>query len=296
MQSVKLFKDPRHFQISFQSVFLLYGIIFLQWSSPFWVYISYFTTGVVTQFLCEIIFFKKGIPIFSTSWWNRVQAGMPSALISSFGLALFLKTNRWEITIFAAALAIVSKYIIRYKGKHLFNPSALGIVVSVLFTNEAWINPGQWGSGVILLFGILTLGIIVVTKVQKLDVSLAFLLTFASLLFIRQVIYLQWPVDFFIQAISTGAVLVFSFFMISDPKTTPNHPVARIVWAAIVGVGAFYLATFEYVNGAPVFVLVFAQILVPVFDKIFRASAFDWYKKIQPINLPTTILQPASSS
>jgi Na+-translocating ferredoxin:NAD+ oxidoreductase RnfD subunit len=151
-----------------------------------------------------------------------------------------------------------------------------------MLTDKAWINPGQWGSGIILLFGILTLGIIVVTRVQKLDVSLAFLISFAALLFTRQVIYLNWPMDFFIQSISTGAVLVFSFFMISDPKTTPNHPLARVIWAILVASFAFYLATFEYVNGAPVYALVFAQCIVPLMDKLFKAKLFDW--KYYPVN------------
>jgi Na+-transporting NADH:ubiquinone oxidoreductase subunit NqrB len=291
MQPVKLFKDPRHFQICFQSVFLFYGILFLHWSSPWWLYTTYFVTGIFTQFLCELIVIKNGIKRLSNTWWQKLYAGMPSALISSFGLALFLKTNNIFIAVFASSLAIVSKYVIRINGKHIFNPSALGIVASVMLTGQAWINPGQWGSGFILLVGILTLGVIVVTRVQKLDVSLAFLGTFASLLFIRQILYLNWPLDFFVQTISTGAVLVFSFFMISDPKTTPNHSTARILWAMLVGIGAFYLATFKYVNGAPVYVLVGAQLLVPLLDRIFKAGLFDWkmpkqtYKKVEVLTV-----------
>ena len=276
MQQIKLFKDPRHFQISFQTVFLTYGIFFLQWSSPWWLYAAYFLTGIVIQFICECYYIKKGTSRFSSSWWKNCWFVMPSALISSFGLSLFLKTNHIEIAIGASALAIVSKFVIRFKGKHLFNPSALGIVAAVMLTDKAWINPGQWGSGIILLFGILTLGIIVVTRVQKLDVSLAFLCSFAALLFTRQVVYLNWPVDFFVQSISTGAVLVFSFFMISDPKTTPNHPVARIIWAMLVAAIAFYMVTFEYVNGAPVYALVLAQLAVPLMDRLFKAKLFDW--------------------
>lgn len=278
MQSVKLFRDPRHFQILFQLSFLIYGIFFLHWNSPVWLYASYFISGIGTQVLAEMIFRKKELKVFSPAWWQKVSFGIPSAIISSFGLALFLKTNEPLIAVMASSIAILSKYIIRINGKHIFNPSALGIVLMVLFTNKAWINPGQWGSGFILLAGILTLGMIVVTRVQKLDVSMAFLLSFGGLLFIRQVVYLNWPADFFIQTISTGSVLVFSFFMISDPKTTPNHSIARIIWAVLVGAGAFYIATFHFVNGAPVYVLVVAQLLVPLFDLLFKARLFEWTK------------------
>ncbi|MEO5889207.1 MAG: RnfABCDGE type electron transport complex subunit D [Ferruginibacter sp.] len=150
----------------------------------------------------------------------------------------------------------------------------------MFFTDKAWINTGQWGSDTVLFFGILCLGCIVVTRVQKLDLSLAFLGTFAGLLFARQVIFLGWPTDFFIQSISTGSLLLFSFFMITDPKTTPNHSVARIVWAAGIATIAFYLATFKFINAAPVWVLVFAQPFVPVLDKFFKGKIFDWRPSI----------------
>jgi Na+-translocating ferredoxin:NAD+ oxidoreductase RnfD subunit len=112
--------------------------------------------------------------------------------------------------------------------------------------------------------------------VQKLDTSLAFLGTFAALLFARQIIYLGWPLDFFIQSISTGSLLLFSFFMITDPKTTPNHTAARIIWSMLVAAAAFYLSTFKWVNGAPVYVLVCLQPLVPLLDYLMKAKKFDW--------------------
>jgi Na+-transporting NADH:ubiquinone oxidoreductase subunit NqrB len=146
----------------------------------------------------------------------------------------------------------------------------------IFLTGDAWISPGQWGSGIVILFAVMSLGFIVVTRVQKLDVSLAFLGTFGLLLFVRQIIYLGWPMDFFIQSISTGSLLLFSFFMITDPRTTPNHAAARIIWAMAVAAVSFYLATFKFMNGAPIWVLVMAQPLVPILDKIFRAGTFQW--------------------
>ena len=197
-------------------------------------------------------------------------------LISTFSLCLLLKTNDWAVCVFASAITVFGKYIFRLKGKHIFNPSALGIAAAVYFTGNAWISPGQWGSNAVLFFGIICLGFIVVTRVQKLDISLAFLGTFTALLFIRQILYLGWPLDFFVQSISTGSLLLFSFFMISDPKTTPNHSAARIIWAVIVAAIAFYLATFKFINGAPIWVLVCMQPLVPLLDYLFKAKRFEW--------------------
>lgn len=271
MRFPSLFKDARYFQILFQGIFLTYGILYLHWSNESWLYITYFSTSIATQFLCELFLGKKDVPL-----WTRYKNGIPSVLISSFGLSLLLKTNESWVAVLAAVISILSKYVIRINGKHIFNPSALGIMAAVFFTGNAWISPGQWGSGAVIMFGVCCFGFIVTTRVQKLDVSIAFLGTFAALLFARQIIYLGWPLDHFIQSVSTGSLLLFSFFMITDPKTTPNHLVVRIIWSAAIAAVAFYLTAFKFMNGAPILVLVLAQPLVPLLDKLFKAKKFEW--------------------
>jgi enediyne biosynthesis protein E5 len=258
-----IFKDARYFQIIFQCTFLGYGIFYLNWDADWPLYTTYIGVSVSLQLLLER---------FTSKRYDSYK----SALISSMGLCLLLKTNNLYLAAGAAALSIVSKYIFRFNGKHLFNPSALAIVVAVWLGGGAWISPGQWGSNVVLFFGVFSLGFIVVTRVQKLDVSLAFLGTFAALLFVRQVVYLGWPLDHFVQSVSTGSLLLFSFFMITDPKTTPNHPTARVLWAVAVAGVAFYLSAFKFINGAPILVLVLAQPLVPLLDALFKAQRFQW--------------------
>jgi len=299
------FKDARYFQIIFQFAFLGYGILYLHWNADWWLYATYFTISISTQFICEMIFKKYESRIFSPAWWTKFNIGIPSALISSFGLSLLLKTNHFEIAALAAFVSIVSKYTIRVNGKHIFNPSALGIVTTILLTNSAWISTGQWGSNTVLFFAIICFGFIVVTRVQKLDLSLAFLGTFAVLLFFRQIIFIGWPVDFFVQSISTGSLLLFSFFMITDPKTTPNHRIARVIWATFIAVVAFYLTTFHFINGAPIWVLVFTQPIVPVLDSIFRGEIFEWrpslnlsinYRQIFPVYFNNTkLINPSAN-
>jgi enediyne biosynthesis protein E5 len=284
------FKDARYFQILFQSIFLSYGIFFLHWQNEGWLYLTYFITSIVTQFLCELAFGKNDNTFITT-----FKKAIPSVLISSFGLSLLLKTNLLWVAIFAAFISILSKYIIRINGKHIFNPSALGIVAAILLTGKAWVSPGQWGSGIVILFAVFCLGFIVVTKVQNLTASLSFLGLYAGLIFIRQIIYLGWPMDHYIQSLSTGSLLLFSFFMITDPKTTPNHSLAKILWCAAIAAVAFYLATFKFINAAPIFVLVFAQPLVPLLDKLFKAKNFQWFTSIKHISKPEYSIKPFSS-
>jgi len=273
MEKARIAVDPRIFQVLFQSVFLFYGILFLHWDTEWMHYIIYIGGCMAFNYTAESIKHGTLLPVIGRPGWKRWGF---SALITAMGLCLLLKTNFWYTGLLAAFLAIVSKYVFRINRKHLFNPSAFGIIATIILTRDAWLSPAQWGSGTVILFGVLCLGFIVVTRVQKLDVSLAFLIGFAGLLFWRQVIYLGWPADHFIHSVSTGSLLIFTFFMISDPKTSPNHPVARIIWALSIAAISFYLSAFEWKYNTPIWVLIAAAPLVPVLDLLFRAKAFDW--------------------
>ena len=264
--------DARYFQIAFQGIFLLYGIFYLHWNGDLTCFVIYFFTSLATQACWELIknnFSFYSIPLFKNGSWK-------SAAITAFGLCLLLKTTHWYVAVLAAMISISGKYILTWKRKHLVNPSALGIAATILLTNQAWISPGQWGSSVVLFFMVCSLGFIVVTRVQKADVSLTFLSTYLLLLFCRQILYQGWPMDFFIQSVTTGSLLLFSFFMISDPKTTPNHPYARIIYAVLIGVVSFYLSAFKFINAAPVWVIVFASPIVPILDWLFVSERFTW--------------------
>ena len=77
-------------------------------------------------------------------------------------------------------------------------------------------------------------------------------------------------------AATTPTLYLFVFFMITDPKTIPNHLWARIVWCIAIAAVAFYLTAFKFINGAPIWVLVAAQPFVPVLDYFFKAKKFEW--------------------
>ncbi len=273
MQHKTLSIDPRYFQIFFQAIFLFYGIVVLEWRVD-WLHYNISICGCVFfNYSLESWKQKKFLPFFGREGWRLWGF---SVLISAASLCLLLKTNYWYISLLAAFLTVLSKYLFRFHHKHIFNPSAFGIIATLMLTREAWLSPGQWGSNAVIFFFVATLGTIVVTRVQKLDISLAFLVTFVGLLYWRQVYVLQWPVDHFIHSLSTGSLLLFTFFMISDPKTSPDHPIARVIWAILIAVLSFYLAAFRWKYNTPVWVLVALAPLVPLLDKIFKAPDFQW--------------------
>lgn len=272
-QSKAIALDPRYFQIIFQLIFLLYGILCLGWEADALHYIISIGGCLTFNFVFESYRQKRVLAITGNEGFR--MWGL-SILISALSLCLLLKTNHWYTSLLATFVTASSKYVFRYHDKHIFNPSAFGIVATLLLTGDAWLSPGQWGSNAIVFFGVATLGTIVVTRVQKLDVSVAFLLTFAGLLYWRQVYSLGWPGDHFFHSVCTGSLLLFSFFMISDPRTSPDHPLARILWAVLIASASFYLAAFEWRYNTPIWVLVFAAPLVPVLDRVFKSEAFKW--------------------
>jgi Na+-transporting NADH:ubiquinone oxidoreductase subunit NqrB len=173
-------------------------------------------------------------------------------------------------------IAIGSKFILKFNQKHFFNPANIGIILSILITGDAWISPAQWGNAAILVFIIGSLGLSVVLKVGKLDTTIAFLIAYLGLEFLRTFIYKGWPIDHFTHLLSSGSLLLFSFFMITDPVSSPNHKWARIAWAVAIGVGSFYLASFRFINGAPIWALFYFSFFTPLFDYVFRSNPFKW--------------------
>jgi Na+-transporting NADH:ubiquinone oxidoreductase subunit NqrB len=257
--------DARHYQILFQLAFLLYGIFVLNWELP----LLRFNIVILTCLGIQSLFI-----LFKTKDWT----GLKSALITAFSLCLMLQANNTTTFILAAVLGISSKFFLRIKGKHIFNPANFGIMITLLLTGDAWISPGQWGSNAVLLFLVGCTGLVVLLRVKRLDTAFAFLISFLGLSFIRNILYLGWPMDYFWHQFSTGSLLLFSFFMITDPMSTPSSRKARIIWSVLVGMLTWWIATKLFVHTAPLWALFFMSPLVPVFDRFFKEEKFQWIK------------------
>ena len=273
--SPNLLRDARILQIVFLSSFLLYGVWFLGWTNEINNFKIILPTAILVQFL-GIWYFK--LPFDS----------IKSALITTLGLTLLLKTDDVQSLIVASSIAISSKFFIRYKGKHIFNPANIGIIASILFINESWVSPGQWGSSVLLLLMIGSAGIMVLTKAGRIDTGITFLLTLFTLDFLRIIVYQGWEIDVLLHKYMNGSLLLFSFFMITDPATTPNHIKARIIWASGIAIFTFYLQSFVQLHTAPIWALFFISPLTIIFDLMLKANKFKWFSA-QPIKAGISI-------
>ena len=248
---MRLPKDPRWLQIAFLCSFLLLGLTARDF--PFWHAPLLFASCLCTQLACERLL-------------KLPHAGLLSPIITSFGLTLLLRAGAWWVPPLAGTLAIGSKYALRIGGRHFFNPANFGLCCLMLLTPRAWCSPTQWGEGGILLLWIFALGLGVAHRAFRADVSLAFL---ASWIILRtgRVHYLGQRPEVLLHQLSSGSLLLFTFFMISDPKTTPQSRAARLALAAIVACTAF-LFSVKSVQNPIVWALFFCAPLTPLLDAL----------------------------
>lgn len=268
-------QDARHYQISFLLIFLFTGIFSLKWPiMPTQLLITFFTAIIVQTI--GIIFLK--LPISS----------LKSAIISSLSLCLLFRCDQYLIIALAAFITIASKFLFRANGKHFFNPANIGICATMLLTGQGWISPGQWGSDGLWLFLVGILGFLVVTKANRMELALCFILGFGIPQVIRMYFYQGWPADALTHQFTNGALLLFTFFMITDPVSTPTHKTVRIIWALAVGLLAFYLQAYKWVNGSPIWALFMLSPLTPLLDYLFKGEKFQWTKAPISHTLPSS--------
>jgi Na+-translocating ferredoxin:NAD+ oxidoreductase RnfD subunit len=174
-----------------------------------------------------------------------------------------------------AVFAIASKFTIRWRGKHIFNPTNGAIVAMLIFTPNAWVSPGQWGNIAFFGFLIVCLGGLVVNRASRSDVTYAFMIAWASVLIGRSLM-LGEPLNIPLHRMESGALLLFTFFMISDPKTTPDSRAGRILFAAIVSLGAWYIQFKLFRTNGILWSLAACSLLVPLIDALLPAERYTW--------------------
>jgi len=255
-------KDPRYYQIAVLFSVLLYGIGSLGFDVDRHDIALLLGTAIVTQFLC-------------TKFLSRSAFDSRSALISGLSLCLLLRTHDSVLTIFTALTAIASKFLLRWKGKHIFNPTNFGLVAMLALSGEVWVSPAQWGSQLQFAFLMSCLGGMVIHRAMRSDVSLTFILFYAGILFLRA-LWLGDPWSIPMKQLQSGALLLFTFFMISDPKTTPDSRSGRIFFALLVAAGAAYVQFVLYRNNGLLWSLAICSMLTPLIDYMSPGKQYRW--------------------
>jgi Na+-transporting NADH:ubiquinone oxidoreductase subunit NqrB len=260
--------DPRNYQIATLSGLLAYGMARLGFDiEP--THVCFLLGSVlITQAVCDGLAKRttgKGWPM----------PNLRSALISGLSLCLLLRTDRPELAVAAGVLTIAGKFLIRFDNKHIFNPTNGGIVAMLLLTKHVWVSPGQWGAAATLGFLIACAGSLVVYRASRSDVTFAFLAFYAVLLIGRS-LYLQEPVAIPLHRLQSGALLLFAFFMISDPKTTPNSRMGRVLFGLLVASVAWFIQFRLFGTNGPLWALALCSPMVPVINGVLPGPTYMW--------------------
>ena len=261
-------KDPRIYQILALSGLLTFGWMARAFDIEPINFITIITTAFLAQWLGSLLIATK--PDFK------------SPLITALSLTLLLRADAaWPLAL-AAAIAVGSKFMLRLNGKHIFNPANIGIVAMVLFIDAAWTTPGQWGSAVWLAAIMAGAGFFVAYRAARIDVPLIFLGAYAALIFGRA-IWLGDPLSIPLLRLENGALILFAFFMISDPKTTPDGNIARAAFSISAALIAYVLSYHFYIQDGLFYALAIMCLIRPVMEFFNPAQAYQWGDKPAPL-------------
>ena len=274
--------DPRIYQIASLTGLLVYGMAALEFDIGLSQAALTLVGVLAAQWIC-------------TRLWRLPTFEPKSALISGLSLCLLLRTNSLWLVLAAAALTISSKFILRWRGKQLFNPTNFGLFAMMLAAEDrVWVSPGQWGNVAFFAFLMLCLGGLVVNRAARTDVTFAFLATHITLVFGRS-LYLGEPMFIPLHRMQSGALLLFAFFMVSDPKTTPDSRAGRIVFAALVAFGAWVVQFRLFATNGLLWSLAVCALLVPLIDLFLPGSRYEWRSRLKPSPIATAQHEPVLS-
>ncbi len=194
-------------------------------------------------------------------WRHRLILWPASALLTGSGVAFILRVpgtehgDWWSLHgawIFAgtAAVALLSKYVLRFRGSHVFNPSNIGLVLCFLALGEARAEPLDLWWGPMSVWLALALVIIVaggfgiLSRLHLVGIAAGFWLAFAAAIGVLaasgHAMTARWHVgpiedwEFWRVLMFSPEVLLFLFFMITDPRTVPAGRRARVVFGVSV--------------------------------------------------------------
>ena len=171
------------------------------------------------------------------SWWLRGRvANLASAYITGISLSLLIKPQANILWPFAlgAFLAIASKYVLTYRGRHLWNPSNFSIALLLLVAADSVaVLSHQWGNDLRINLVIWAFGLVIAWRAKVLHVTLAYVVCFIIFALIRNLI-VGGPLLAELAPITGPMYQLFVFFMVTDPRTTVSTRKGRIVVVAIV--------------------------------------------------------------
>lgn len=218
--------------------------------------------SISTALITEIILVRS-----ITGKWKSLA----SAYISGISVGILIRTSLVWPYMIAAALSIMSKYVLRYKGKHLWNPSNFGVSWMLFFMPMYVAGLSiQWGSNFLAMSVIWILGLLIVYRAKRLHVTVTYVLSFVFFAYLRSII----TGDTFLAEVSpiTGPMYqLFIFFMMTDPPTSVSTKRGQILVAFLVAFAEFILRLNSFIY-APFYALFLVGPVAKFLDLRFKTK------------------------
>ena len=220
--------DPRWKVFALQSTFVLLGITFWGFNrSPLQVGFIVLTC-IVLDCLLHYLLRRRAllVPL------SAAITGMGLSILTNFSHGLWL-------AVLPPFFAIASKYLCTVNGRHVYNPALFGVVAALLLS-DGMITPApayQWGgSGVTAFFVVTAALMLFALNIRRSALIVSFLLFYALQLALRAWIMRHHipPETLFMGAFSSPAFYLFTFFMITDPATSPDSRRGQVGMAAFI--------------------------------------------------------------
>jgi enediyne biosynthesis protein E5 len=234
---------------------------------------SYKKTGIaiVAALLAELTVGR----IFTGKFPN-----LASAYISGISVGILVRSPAVWPYLLCAVVSIMSKYVLRVKGRHIWNPSNFGISVLLFLAPETVATLSiQWGNYLLPMIVIWCLGSVIIYRVRRFHITATYVTSFIAFAFMRSWITgSPWQSE--IAPLTGPMYQLFIFFMVTDPKTT----VRKKFWQCVV---VFLVAVVEMI-------LRLNQVVYAPFYALFlvgpTAMLIDiWFESRRP----TTVVAPA---
>ena len=261
-------RDPRIYQIATLAALVAYSAVSLDLEIQLAAAAVIVATALATQFLCTKL---VSLPRFDPN----------SALISSLSLCLLLRTGSMSLVVATTVIAIASKFFLRVDGRHVFNPTNFGLVAVMASVDGIWVSPGQWGTGAFVAFLLVGVGGLVIHRASRSDVTYAFVGFYAALV-VGRTLWLGDPLAIPLHHLQNGAFLLFAFFMISDPKTTPDSRAGRILFALMVALGAGFVHFVLFEPNGFLWSLVLSAPTTPLINRLLPGERYEWSSRRRP--------------
>jgi Na+-translocating ferredoxin:NAD+ oxidoreductase RnfD subunit len=183
--------------------------------------------AIATSIVAELILGR----IFVHQWPH-----LASAYISGISVGILVRSPAFWPYVLCSLLAITSKYVLRVKGRHIWNPSNFGICAMLFLASDSVATLSiQWGNNLWAMLVIWALGSAIIWRLRRFHICATYVVSFFALSFLRSWITGDpWLSE--VSPITGPEYQLFIFFMITDPKTTVRSKLGQCVVAFSVAV------------------------------------------------------------